>query len=769
MSDQQVANGLNGDRPLPTGPGEVVVIIRARTATERALIERWAQAQELRGALVDIDDPHLAGHLEPGDPLVVPVRVAWLPRERGDTKSLRNRLRVTDLVVLAEPRRPWEPLQRQIATREPARARVIVGEPAQASELRDHFRRRVARGDAAALSAFVGRQATLACDRAERTLIGDRYKVPKLVAEQITASPRFRAEVQDAARTLRRPFAGVLVDTEICLRELATVQSPVVAELFRRLLSPMHNKAWAVEVDVPSLERLRALNRECGLVFLPCHRSYVDPLVLGEVLHRHDFPRNHLLGGDNMSFFPVGPLGRRSGVIFIRRNFGDDLLYKLAVREFLGHIVSKRFNLEWYIEGGRSRTGKLRPPRYGLLHYLVHAIEAGRAQDVQLVPVSISYEHQQEVRAITAEQGGATKRRESFVWFLDYLRAQREEAGAARVIFGEPFSLRGALAQSGDGPARLEKVAFAVCEGINRATPVTASSLVTYALLGARDRALTLAQVQRVIEPLLDYGTRRAIAGPIAALRRPARVRGALDALVEAGVASCFIGGEEPVWSIAPGGHHCAAFYRNGAIHWFVMRSIAELALLRLGSAPLDEAALERAYEDAMAVRDLLKFEFFFASKTRFQTELREEIAILAPGGYEDHAADAILADAPTLLAHRALRSFVDAQLVVAMRLAGRDPRTAFDREGFINECLGYGGQLLRQGRIHSTDSVSRELYGGAVKLAANRDLIDPGREPLRQARAAYLDEVREVSDRLALISELDSAKLSEVLDALAV
>ena len=132
-------------------------------------------------------------------------------------------------------------------------------------------------------------------------------------------------------------------------------------------LRPLHARAWDVQADTAGLERLRELNRRHPLVFLPSHRSYADPLVLADVLAEHDFPRNHVLGGDNLRFWPIGPLAKRAGIVFIRRSFGDDEVYKLAVREYFAFLLAKRFNLEWYMEGGRSRTGKLRPPRYGLL------------------------------------------------------------------------------------------------------------------------------------------------------------------------------------------------------------------------------------------------------------------------------------------------------------------------------------------------------------------------------------------------------------------
>src|SRR5207247_46314 len=142
------------------------------------------------------------------------------------------------------------------------------------------------------------------------------------------------------------------------LQEMVVVQSRLAIDLFVGFMRPLHGRAWTVDVDVPGLEALRELNRKHALVFLPTHRSYADPLVLAQVLDGQDFPRNHMLGGDNMAFWPLGPLGRRAGVVFIRRSFRDDEVYKLAVREYLGYLVSKRFHLERYIQGGRSRTGQ---------------------------------------------------------------------------------------------------------------------------------------------------------------------------------------------------------------------------------------------------------------------------------------------------------------------------------------------------------------------------------------------------------------------------
>jgi glycerol-3-phosphate O-acyltransferase len=764
ISDVDASDGAGG----ADAPDGVVLLAHASSATESELIRRWADAAYPGAPMLSRDDPGLGERLSGAeDPEVVPVRITWLPPERNGDRSVK----ASDLLLLTNPRRPRPGRQAAIARSEPDRVRLIVGEGARLSALRERFRSQSGTGGARAFAAFVARQAVIACDRADRAIIGDRYKVPRLVAEQITASAGFRAEVDRLAGQLGKPAEEVMQEAVADLGELASVQSPLAIDAFRLLLSPMHARAYDVDVDLTGLERLRELNRDHALVFLPTHRSYTDPLILAQVLHDNDFPRNHLLGGNNLAFWPIGPLGRRAGLIFIRRSFGDDPIYKLAVREYLGYLVAKRFNIEWYIEGGRTRTGKLRPPKYGLLHYLATAIDRGRADDVMLVPVSINYTRLHEVGTMAEEQGGKAKRAEGLKWLAGYMRAQLRRLGQVRIDFGDAISLKGALEEAGEGPARLEKVAFRICDGINRVTPVTPSSLLTLALLGTPDRALTLDQVARILEPSIDYVETRRIPGDVAGLRSAPRLRAELDELVTAGVVSRYDGGTEPVWSIAPGNHMVAAFYRNGALHHFVGRAILELALLYAAQRQSSsEELVEEAFEQSLRIRDLLKFEFFFSDKETFRLELRAELERMEPG-WRDGALDpqtaaSLLRRSGVLLANRALRSFLDAQLVVSERLAARDPRQAVERSAFFAECLGVGRQMLLQGRLQSAESISQELFGAALALAANRDLVDPGRDELRRARERFHEEVGEVVALAEQIRLLDLAAVEEVLDA---
>jgi glycerol-3-phosphate O-acyltransferase len=749
MDGRRVARDPAG---APAGRAPFILLAETASETERALLTRWLRESGLRPpVIIPLNGPGLARSLAgtPPDTVVTAARVAWLLREPGD----EGQARWPEPLSLVIPRRPPPFQQARIARSQPGRARVVLAEPATVAALRARW------GGTGSFEQFVALQARLALERAERPLRGYRYKVPKHVVEAIQDSPRFRREVSGLSARLDVPEPEVAELARTDLESLAASVSPLAVDLLSAALRPLHARAWEVQADTAGLERLRELNRRHALVFLPSHRSYADSLLLADVLTASDFPRNHVISGDNLSFWPVGPLAKRAGVIFIRRSFGGDEVYKFALRAYLGYLLAKRFNLEWYMEGGRSRTGKLRPPRYGLLTYLAEAIERGYAQDACLVPVSITYDQLAEASAMAAEQSGRAKKAEGLSWLASYARGQLNRIGTAAVRFAEPLSLREAMAADGDAGdqdawrLRLQKVAFEVAVRINRVTPATATAMVTLALLGVRDRALTLGQVRHVLEPLRDYLAERGLPRTDDALRTGEGVCRVLGALARQRVVTIYDGGEEPVYAIEQGQHLVAAFYRNSAIHHFVDRAVAELVLLSPPAARWDEA---------MRLRDQLKFEFFFPDKQAYRAQLSAELARLDPG-WESADGRTVLERSRLLMAHRVLRSFLDAQLVVAERLSAHDPARPVEEKEFLAECGGVGQQMLLQGRLHGPESLSRELFSGALRLAANQDLTGPGDAELARRRQAFAARLRDVVARVITIDEIDAASRREV------
>ena len=374
---------------------------------------------------------------------------------------------------------------------------------------------------------------------------------------------------------------------------------------------------------------------------------------------------------------------------------------------------------------------------------------------------------------MAAEQAGAKKQAEGLKWLADYARSQRRTSGgSAYVRFGDPIAIRSWLPPAGasadDNRAALHKLAFEVAVGINHTSPLTANGLLALTLLGVRDQSLTLGQIQRILEPVLGYIEARGLPSTgLERLRDPEELTVVLAGLVRAKVVTVYDKGEVPVYAVDRGQHLVAAFYRNNAIHWFVNRAILELALLWTSQQESDNPELT-GWTEAKRIRDLLKFEFFFPDRDTFEAELRDELALISPGSSDPAAA---LSGSGVLMAHRVLRSFLDAQLVVADRLAALDPAQTIgeplDKATLLDECDRVGQQMLLQRRLHSPESVSRELFASAIDLKDNFGLLAlaDGESPddLQRRRTEHLEFVTSLIERASVIESLDAANRAEV------
>jgi glycerol-3-phosphate O-acyltransferase len=788
---------LNVNQPLhnePQWPAEagqrVVFLVDASSTLEGRLVQAWIdRVRPVGSEAVDVDvleipasrrrgrgagiDPRLEQCVAAGeDVLLAPMRVAWLAPERDGVRSVSW----SDLLTFGDPRDPGRWRQHRTLRHYRDRCRVVAGAPALLSELRERWSEATHDDTSATLglAEFIVRQANLALERAERQLRGARYKVPRFVRDDILSQPAVRGALSRQARESDRSEASVAKDASRYLKEIAATHSPYVIDLAASLIRALWSQGYrSLRFDDRQLAGIAALGQRHPVVFLPSHKSNLDHLVLQYALHVCGLPPNHTAGGINMNFFPVGPLMRRSGVFFIRRSFRDNPLYKFVLRRYIDYLIGKRFSLEWYVEGGRSRSGKLLPPRFGLLGYVVDSWRRGRAEDVFLIPVSIAYDQISDVGDYAAEQRGAKKEKESFGWFVGIVRRMRNRYGDIHIRFGDPIS----LAESLDAPdpdaevdpdspvIEIQKLAFETCVRINRVTPITPTSLVALALLGTGNRALTVDEILLGMRNLLDYTRRRKLptTHELDDLESPDGVRRALGALQQSGVVSCFDEGPEAVYAIERDQHHAAAYYRNTVAHFFMNGAIVELALLAAARENQSDPAAA-FWEEAMRLRDLLKFDFFFAEKEEFRRELREELAYQHPDWEQRLAATSaeilgMVRDIRPFAAHRVLRPFLDGYDVVADALARRSPAAEFEQGPFVDDCLRLGRQYLLQGRVKSPGSISKPLFETAVRLAANRGLVEPGGQGLSGRRKEFAAEVRDALRRVEIIEALAAAR----------
>lgn len=584
---------------------------------------------------------------------------------------------------------------------------------------------------------------------------------------QLLAAPWYDERLAGLADELGRDLAGVRAEAAGYLREMAPSLDERAVRAWRSF-SCWLMRAYDVLVDEDQIAQLRKLDRKATLAFAFSHRSYLDGLLLPEVIQANRLSPALTFGGANLNFFPMGAWAKRTGTIFIRRQTKEIPVYRFVLRAYAAQLVQNHANLTWSIEGGRTRTGKLRPPVYGILRYISDAVDEIDGPEVYLVPTSIVYDQLHEVEAMTTEAYGATKRPEDFRFLVRLARQQGERLGRAYLDFGEPLPLRKRLEElraeeSGTG-TEIERIALDVEHRINRATPVTPTAVVSLALLGA-DRSLSISEVLATVRPLASYIAARnwCVAGA-ADLTNRSTIRWTLHQMVASGVVSVYEAGTEPVWGIGAEQHLVAAFYRNTAIHIVVDRAIAETALL--AAVEDAESSVDGLVEptmvrdEALRLRELLKFEFLFSARAQFEKELADEVRLI--GRVEDtskaaNAADVrgLLEKADLLLAHLVLRPFLDAYHIVADRLVAFDDES-FDEKTFLAECLEVGKQWELQRRIASAESRSMELFKTALRLARHRELVDGFEDvDVAQRRRDFADEIATAVRRVNTIAGL--------------
>ncbi len=624
-------------------------------------------------------------------------------------------------------------------------ARVVIGAPGTRTALEAESR---AQGDKLALSTFVRVQGVKALSLAQRQVFGDRYKVPRLLAEQILGDSSFQDQIAAAGASQGLTREESLVRGDRALRELATSHNLFSMEIFHRFARWVYGLAFDPDIDVDpgELEKLRALGRRAPLVFIPSHKSNCDHMALYSLLFSSGFPPPHTAAGINMSFFPMSRILPGTGAYFLRRSFQDDPIYKESLRGFISTLVQRRFHQEFFIEGGRSRSGKLLPPRYGILNYIVDGARRSDINEVLFIPTSIAYDQILELAEYVRQNLGDEKEAESFVFLLRQIRAARaRKLGRIHLRFAEPISLREYLDRSGDDRLVVEKLAFRISNQINAVTPITPVSLACSILLGAGKRALGAAEFRAQAARLVDYAHERGIdvtqevsAGAESALRC------ATDALAGTGVIERYAGGVEPVYYVTEKGRHAASYYRNTVIHFLLGRAIAELATR---AAAADAAGRRDARGWALRLRELLKFEFFFSERESFAREFEREQQRLA----RESAAGLtpLLAGCPRILLDFLESYWVVAETLRTLRSSG-EPAA---RSVVLRRCHELGRQLLLQDRVQSPELLSNMNFGNALKLLENLGAAEKDGERWRASSAERLDELVADLERLIALA----------------
>ena len=460
-----------------------------------------------------------------------------------------------------------------------------------------------------------------------------------------------------------------------------------------------------------------------------------------------------------MDFFGFGQLARQNGVIFIRRSFKENSIYKAALRHFIASLVKEGADFMWSIEGTRSRTGKLVWPKVGILKYIREAEET-LEQKVKYVPVSIVYDLIPDVEEMMREARGKKKSPESLKWFLDYVRKMGDNFGKVSIRFGEPVAINAenSVEIINDGKftspdsRRLSRFSLELVHKINQVTPVTTTSLICISLLSKfamSKRAIEndVVDLMRLIEnhkpdALVDRGK------PIGM-----SVQAGLNLLQRAGLVLQHGKTLEAKYVLNSENYLQAKYYANMSVHHLYHRAFIELALLK--SAEVKPEERQAAFwTEVMALRSLFKFEFFYSQKPQFSDEIEADLAVLSKDWLKLIEATksrkrSFFKKLDLIVAPAVLYTYVEAYRVVAHTLRTWEPSSKFHEKTFIEACMFTSEELHWQGRLQRRGSVSKPFLVNGIRLVQNLELIPIKDDPKKDEIQAFLDQLDQISTRI--------------------
>ena len=419
----------------------------------------------------------------------------------------------------------------------------------------------------------------------KQSIIGPDLSHRRTLLDELLAAPAVDAAIMTVAEASERPRHRVAAQAYRYASEIASDQSYRVIRFFSIILTWLWNRLYN-GIEVSHLERVRAVSDNAEIVYVPCHRSHIDYLLLSYVLYHNGLALPHIAAGINLNLFIVGPLLRRAGAFFMRRSFKEDLLYKAVFDEYIHLLLSKGYSLEYFVEGGRSRTGGMLTPRPGMINMTLRGYYRDHHRDIQFVPVYFSYERVLEISSYLDERKGHQKKTESLRDLFGVFRYFKLDFGQVSVNFGEPISLEQFLSMRVDSDLEMiepdkhkaicRELGHHIVQGINAAIPVNPTQILATLFVHAGHLEIPEERLRRQ----LRFLTTLIEADQISSIfdQSDAQI---IDYFLSTSGAERQLRDGEPMITITPGGLIDMRYYSNSVTHLFVLPSLIANRLIQ--------------------------------------------------------------------------------------------------------------------------------------------------------------------------------------------
>ena len=502
-------------------------------------------------------------------------------------------------------------------------------------------------------------------DEIKRAVVGPIIKSKLEMKEIILHHPRLEAMVQRRARANSQEVWKVRMEADSFLEEISANYSVTFIQLSAKIFNWVWNNVFdGIELDSESLQKVKRAARHNTLVYIPCHKSHMDYLLLSQILYTNNLYAPFIAAGKNLSFWPLGAIFRMGGAFFIRRSFKGLKFYAEVFSLYVKTMVQLGHNIEFFIEGGRSRTGKLVLPKLGLLAILIQAVEEGFCDDLVFVPTSICYDRIPEEESYMKEITGGPKEEENFGQLVRVRRVLRKRYGRVYIKFAEPLSLRGYLERHNYDPGKMapkerhamyRHFAYKIINCINQESMVTPYSLAASALLALSRHGLSKAEFLEIAGIFRDFiaacgvGLSKTMKNFDASIQDSLRnmERGKLIGKLKDEDDDL----EEEVFTLEDSKRVVLEYYKNNIIHFLLPAAYVSTSIL---AQQTFRFSVSQVLEDVTFMKNFFKFEFVYDNELSDEKLVLEVLNIFEDLGFLHRMGEG---DQPFILAHKGLRA----------------------------------------------------------------------------------------------------------------
>lgn len=579
-------------------------------------------------------------------------------------------------------------------------------------------------------------------DLKRRMVTGPVIKSREEFLELTLTDPGLTRFMEQLAETEKKKLSKVKKTAQDYFWEISADFNVFLVNIMERLVRWLSRNLFdGIVFDAEGFEKVREAGQKGTLIFVPCHKSHLDYVILNYYIYLHNMHPPRVAAGKNLAFWPLSWIFRDSGAFFIRRRIHGAKLYAEVLFTYIKTLIKTGHNLEFFIEGGRSRTGKLVLPKMGLLNMILRAYKEGVTQDLWLVPTFIGYDQVLEEKAYLQELEGQSKETESVGQLVRARKFLRKRYGRAYIQFSEPISLNHYLAQNPqynlEEPEAIRKLSlelsFKTIQAINQVSVVTPFALVCAALLTYPRKGVYRRELFRIIQVLYDYLKERRVRQADSLEKLPEAVEETLS-LCESRKLITPIEREEGLtdelglggYSIDESKRPLLEYYKNNILHFFLPASMTSLAIL---GGQVFEFDRQQIIKDVNFLKDLFKYEFIYEDVDS-ESEVEQTLSYFASRGVAvglDREGNRYTLSASGLkeLAYFAnlLYNYLESYWIVFRSIKYLQKKPRSEKE-FLKRIHSIGHKLHKLGEVERSEALSEANFKNALKFFGERGII---------------------------------------------